>query len=132
MPLVSISEAARLTGKNRSTLHRHIQQGKLSKTIDETGESKIDTSEILRVYGAFIGVTKEHDATFSIQQQATSETVLLQQEILHLKEMLQMKDNLLAEKERIIMFLEDKSTTENNVAKPVAIQRQKKWWQIFK
>jgi len=53
MALVSISEAARLTKKGRSTIQRHMKQGKLSISYDDTGASKIDTSELLRVYGSF-------------------------------------------------------------------------------
>lgn len=52
MPIVSISEAARLTGKSRQTLHRHIVTGKLSKCNTEKNETGIDTSELLRVYGS--------------------------------------------------------------------------------
>ena len=50
MALVSISEAARLVGKSRRTLQRDIVAGKLSKC--DNGQ-KLDTSELLRVYGAF-------------------------------------------------------------------------------
>ncbi|MGC4734505.1 DNA-binding protein, partial [Providencia hangzhouensis] len=52
MALVSISEAARLTGKARSTLHKYIKQGKLSTTTDQnTGNKSIETSELIRVFG---------------------------------------------------------------------------------
>lgn len=47
----TISEASRITGKSRSTLHRHIKSGKLSKSLDESGAPIIDTSELQRVYG---------------------------------------------------------------------------------
>ena len=47
----SISEAARLSSKSRSTLHRHIKCGKLSKEIGLGGDPVIDTSELRRVYG---------------------------------------------------------------------------------
>ena len=50
MALVSISEAARLTGKARSTLHKYIKQGKLSTTTDQnTGSRSIETSELIGV-----------------------------------------------------------------------------------
>lgn len=49
--LVTLTKATQLTGKSRSTIERHIKQGKLSKTTDG-----IDTSELLRVYGAFVQV----------------------------------------------------------------------------
>ncbi|KZX37242.1 hypothetical protein [Wohlfahrtiimonas chitiniclastica] len=45
MAIVSISEAARLTGKTRATIHRHINTGKLSKTKNDTGSIGIDTSD---------------------------------------------------------------------------------------
>jgi hypothetical protein len=51
MAEVSISEAARLTGKSRNTLHRHIKSGKVSKREDKDGNPVIDTAELIRVYG---------------------------------------------------------------------------------
>lgn len=48
MALVSIIEAGRLTGKSVPTIYRHIKTGKLS----QTSEKLIDTSELIRVYGA--------------------------------------------------------------------------------
>ncbi len=47
----SISEAARITGKSRSTIHRHIKSGQLSKELSNDGSPVIDTSELQRVYG---------------------------------------------------------------------------------
>lgn len=47
----SISEAARLTGKSRSTIHRHIKSGKLAKEPGAEGTPVIDTAELHRVYG---------------------------------------------------------------------------------
>ncbi|MGR9995167.1 helix-turn-helix domain-containing protein [Escherichia coli] len=40
MALVSISEAARLTGKSRTTVQSYIKQGKLTKCTDSSGSSK--------------------------------------------------------------------------------------------
>ena len=51
MAKVSISEAARLTGKPRSTLHRHIKKGKVTKETDGQGNPVIDVAELERVYG---------------------------------------------------------------------------------
>lgn len=53
MALVSISEAARLVGINRSNLYSsYINQGKLSLSKDSRGNTKVDTSELLRVFGS--------------------------------------------------------------------------------
>lgn len=51
MALVSITEAARLVRRNRSTLYRDIERGRLSKTVSPEGDTQIETSELLRTYG---------------------------------------------------------------------------------
>ena len=51
MALVSITEAAKLVRRNRSTLYRDIERGRLSKTVTPDGETQIETSELLRTYG---------------------------------------------------------------------------------
>jgi hypothetical protein len=51
MARVSISEAARLTGKSRTTLHRLIKTGELSTCNGERNAKMVDTSELLRVFG---------------------------------------------------------------------------------
>jgi hypothetical protein len=48
MARVSISEAARLTGKSRTTLHRLIKTGDLSTCSGERNAKMVDTSELLR------------------------------------------------------------------------------------
>jgi hypothetical protein len=45
MAFLSISDAARVTGVSRVTLHRYIKAGRLSRRVDGT----IDTAELLRV-----------------------------------------------------------------------------------
>jgi hypothetical protein len=55
MALVSITEAARLVRKNRSTIYRDIERGRLSKTVSQDGETQIDTSELLHTYGRLHG-----------------------------------------------------------------------------
>ncbi len=52
MAKISISEASRLSGKPRSTIHRHLINGKLVKEIDGQGRPVIDVAELERVYGS--------------------------------------------------------------------------------
>lgn len=73
MALVSISEAARLVRKSRSTLYKtYIETGKLSVGQDSaTGRPVVDTSELIRVFGGLYAThatghatdTKTHNAT---------------------------------------------------------------------
>lgn len=52
LALVGLHEAARLVGRNRSTLHRAMKDGRLSYSLDETGERRVDVAELERVFGA--------------------------------------------------------------------------------
>jgi hypothetical protein len=47
----NLTQAAKLAGVSRSTIMRHLSEGKLSKEIGKDGKPCIDTSEIERVYG---------------------------------------------------------------------------------
>jgi hypothetical protein len=60
MALVSISEAAKLVRRNRSTLYRDIERGRLSKTVSPEGDTQIETSELLRTYGRLHANDEEH------------------------------------------------------------------------
>jgi hypothetical protein len=52
MAMVTITEAARLAGTVRSNLYQaYIKTGILSVTKDSKGRPKVDTSELLRVFG---------------------------------------------------------------------------------
>lgn len=51
MAKLNLSQAAKVVGKNRVTLWRHINSGKLSAERDREGNPLVDTSELIRVYG---------------------------------------------------------------------------------
>jgi len=48
---MTISAAARLYGIHRSTLHRHIKEGRLSCVFEPDGGRALDLSELIRCYG---------------------------------------------------------------------------------
>jgi len=48
---LNLTQAAKATGKDRSTIHRHIKKGKISCEIDTNGNKVIDTAELQRAYG---------------------------------------------------------------------------------
>jgi hypothetical protein len=52
MALIGTSEAAKLSGKNRVTIQRAMKTGRLSYTMNDAGERRIDTAELDRVFGA--------------------------------------------------------------------------------
>lgn len=68
MARLTITEAARVTGVSRITLHRYIKAGKLSRNADKT----IDTAELLR-----IGLPLQHGNVIedvAVQPEVTPET----------------------------------------------------------
>jgi predicted site-specific integrase-resolvase len=73
MPLLNVSEAAKATGKSRATLHRYIKDGRLSTVQDNDGQKKIDTSELLRVFGELL--SNDTDSCDNKIQQFTDTTV---------------------------------------------------------
>ena len=50
MALVSVSEAARMTGQSRTHLYRAIKSGAMSTLKNELGQIVIDTSELFRIF----------------------------------------------------------------------------------
>jgi hypothetical protein len=51
MAAIGLAEAARMTGRNPSTIHRALKAGRLSYTKDAAGERRIDVAELERVFG---------------------------------------------------------------------------------
>lgn len=50
MPELSLSQAAKLTNKSKSTINRAIKTGKLSATRHDDGSYSIDPAELSRVF----------------------------------------------------------------------------------
>ncbi len=144
MALVSISEAARLTGKSRTTVQSYIKPGKLTKCTDSGGTSKLDTSELLRVFGSFTGQQVGSEQLGSAVQHLSGASVQLPDQILQhenqalkaqvelVKALLREKELLLAEKDKrnedlkqALLLIESKLPATPD---PVA----KKSWQFWK
>lgn len=71
----TLTEAAKLVGINRTTIWRHIKQGKLSSSKGADGKPRVETTELLRVYGEL-----QHPKQPEMQHAATpSPTPLLEQ-----------------------------------------------------
>ena len=136
MALVSISEASRLTKKSRTTVHRYISNGKLSIRTDENGIKKIDTSELLRVFGAFKSVHHEYSDTVANEQHATSngtsetnKTKQLEQEVEHLRQLVTAQQSHIDSLKQAMLLIESKiPETHEPQLTPVT----KKSWQFWK
>ncbi len=58
---VGLNRAARMAGKAKTTLLRHIAAGKLSATADDQGRKRFDVAELERVYGRLATGEKPND-----------------------------------------------------------------------
>jgi hypothetical protein len=132
MALVSISEAARLVGKSRRTLQRDIVAGKLSKC--DNGQ-KLDTSELLRVYGAFSPATNVAVGSATMSQDVAGKSETMSQDVADMRirlaaleaENAALKDHLGSLKQAMLL-LENKASTEETKS----IKPRRRWWQIFR
>ncbi len=62
----SISAATRIADKSRTTIKKHIKQGKLSCEVDAAGRKVIDAAELIRVYGS--------DCNFEVEESGRSQS----------------------------------------------------------
>ena len=54
MAKINISQAAKMTGKTRTTIYKKIKSGELSAELGSDGNRLIDTAELLRVFGELV------------------------------------------------------------------------------
>lgn len=76
MALVSISQAAKLAGINRSNFYTsYLNQGKISVVRDERNRPCVDTSELLRVFGSLkaegLGIQQDTTPSYTLGQNTT-------------------------------------------------------------
>lgn len=73
MAKVTVSEAARLVGLARQNLYKnYINEGKISVDRDHLGKPKIDTSELIRVFGE---IRMTHDVSQEEQMMTTENAI---------------------------------------------------------
>lgn len=73
----SVTEAAKLAGITRRTIYRHIKAGKLSASVTGSDNTVIETSELLRVYGALSQPETDKVSTGSHEKHPEYVTLLL-------------------------------------------------------
>lgn len=145
----TVIQAAKITGKSRQTIYRHIESKPISVEQDNDGNQLIDASELIRVYGGNLNfdalnedaqtnetVTKQADVTPAVQDvtpQDSShiEIVELNARVESLKAQLQAKEN---ENDFIKKLLEEEKAerkSANNLLEDHR-GRESKWDQQFK
>lgn len=93
----SLSEAAKATGKNKTTIQRAIKNGKISATKGESGAYNISPSELHRVFPPSVA---QHDAQHSQSNDTQQGEVTL--DINRLEHVLKLEKELAVAEERVI------------------------------
>ncbi|EEW4395637.1 TPA: helix-turn-helix domain-containing protein [Escherichia coli] len=127
MAKISISEAARLTGKSRTTLHRLIKTGELSTCHGARNARMVDISELIRVFGPlehrpseqFAAQVSEHSDT-GVSAQTEQVIAQLRQEVEHLKTLVSAKDSHIDSLKQAMLLIEHKHTGDSS------------WWKFWK
>jgi hypothetical protein len=89
MPPVNVRTAARLVRRNRSTLTRMIERGKVSAMRDESGRYLIDPAELERVFGALASPDADTDAEPDAVHENAQEHNALGRELAVVRELLE-------------------------------------------
>ena len=128
MAIVSVSEAARLVGKNRRTIQRDIAAGKLSKC--DNGK-KLDTSELLRVYGSLLNAPNDADKNAHMTQDVAlnipPDVAEMRIRLAALEaENAALKDHVGSLKQAMLLLEHKEQQTSTETT------QRRKWWQFFK
>lgn len=127
MAKVSISEAARLTGKSRTTLHRLIKTGELSTCYGDRNARMVDVSELIRVFGTLeqrpveqvSGQVNEQTDT-GVSAQSEQVIAQLRQEVEHLKTLVSAKDSHIDSLKQAMLLIEHRHNGDSS------------WWKFWK
>jgi len=135
--MLTLGQAARITGKGKTTLVRAIQAGRLSATRREDGGYAIDPSELSRVYN----VTPEGvSATGDVVHRATpsdpeleTRLALAEAELRSMKDMLvevrQSRDDWKAQAERLALAAPIPAPAPLPAPAPAPAPDQRRpWW----
>lgn len=133
MAKVSISEAARLTGKSRTTLHRLIKTGELSTCSGVRNSKMIDVSELIRVFGDISSPVQNQSKEQVTEQRVTVPASAdgqvissLKQEVEHLRTLVSAQESHIDSLKQSLQLLEHKKDIQILSTAPA------RWWQFWK
>jgi hypothetical protein len=122
MTVVSISEAARLTGKSRKTIQRYVADGRISMSQHVAGNKGIDTAELIRVFGklshptpVLSHATESQPDAPDVAPDVAATLAALQAENALLKAQIEAKDANLADLRQSLRLLEH-------------VPAKRRWW----
>jgi len=132
---VSISEAARLAGKSRTTLHRLIKTGELSVSTGDRNAKMIDISELCRVFPAIRLSTGEHQNEQVSEQRVTGaeqDNARLKQEVEHLKALVSSQQSHIESLKQAMLLIEHRQHSEQANTDAEILPKQRSRWGFWR
>ena len=139
MTLLDLTTAANMAGVSRQTIYRKMSEGTISWDVDQQGKRRIETSELMRVFGPL----NSHDENL---RDVTSNTVRHNAETVEgyqiaidaLKSQVESERQRALRAESEVDFLRSAlSTAQNDVQKLLTHQTEanttprRSWWKIW-
>ncbi len=133
MVRLNLTEAAKAAKVSRSTLYRHIREGRISRTFNNNDEPEIDTSELIRVYGSLeqryspIEQPVGHRETLDETAQLEHEIEILRLKLAHAealrKEAEEAKKQWRDQAERLTLLITDQRNTADKMLRSDRFQK---------
>lgn len=124
MAIVNITQAAKLAGLSRSYFQKkYVKTGLISSETGEDGHKKIDTSEILRVFGKLKDIPEHNDNTVLSEQQDTP----------HVEQQIRLAE-LEVENRMLKTHMEEMKEQYSTQLRLLEhmVESQKPWWKFWK
>ncbi|MFU9296116.1 MerR family DNA-binding transcriptional regulator [Klebsiella pneumoniae] len=115
MAVHTVTEAAKLAGVTRRTIYRYVKQGKLSSVVTDSNTTQIETSELLRAFGALSQPEGSQVSTGSQVEEPEYVTRLM-------AEMSQIRDLVQGQQQ---LLLEDKIETQKLREQVTGLQNER-------
>ena len=126
--IVNITQAAKLAGLSRSYFQKkYVKTGLISSETGKDGHKKVDTSEILRVFGKLESTPEHSDNTVLSKQQDTPQNTPSIEQQIRLAE-LEVENRML--KDHMDEIKEQYSTQLRLLEHMV--ENHKPWWRFWK
>lgn len=128
----TLGQAARATGKGKSTIQRAILQGKLSADRNDDGSYSIDPAELSRLF-PLVHLDSHETVKTERSETPTDDTLqiaVLEERVRNLEERLRdaetVRDRLMEQNERLTMLL---TAPQPEPQQPVTQDQPRSWWQ---
>jgi hypothetical protein len=131
--MVTLGEAARLTGLSKTGLARAIKSGRLSATRTDTGSYEIDPAELSRVYPVTVDLARSStpgDPAVTAALEAQIQGLRDVSELLRrqLEDIRQDRDDLRQDRDAWRSQAERLAIADERGRAPAEQQRVRRWW----